>query len=110
MERRRLGAVLAGLLVVGGAVAVLRTAGGTTSAPGQPPALPTSLRPYAAAGVDTGVSPPRNGDPDLAAHQKFDRFLKHALYGPQSRLHGPPAERAAVVRKIKPDTQKPAAP
>ncbi|HWC83398.1 MAG TPA: hypothetical protein VG756_25870 [Pseudonocardiaceae bacterium] len=51
MERRRLGLVLAGLVLAGGAVAVLRTAGGTTGAPDRTTPLPTALKAYAAEGV-----------------------------------------------------------
>ena len=65
---------------------------------------------HLAAGVHPGVGAPGNRDPDGAADQQREGLLQDALDGAQSRLHGPPAERAAVVRHIQPDTQKPAAP
>jgi hypothetical protein len=60
MERRRVIAVLVGLVLVGGTVGLLRVAGGTSTAADSttPPPLPTSLRPYAA----PGVLPPTPGD------------------------------------------------
>ncbi|HEX4724569.1 MAG TPA: hypothetical protein VH333_18770 [Pseudonocardiaceae bacterium] len=53
MERRRLAVVLAGLVLVGGAVTALRLVQGTPdlSAPPPPPPLPTVVKPYSAVGV-----------------------------------------------------------
>lgn len=53
MERRRLVVVLAGLALVGGAVAALRLAGGTPdlNAPPPPPPIPTVVKPFHADGV-----------------------------------------------------------
>jgi hypothetical protein len=52
MERRRVAVVLAGLVLVGGAVAALRLSGGTSDdATAQPTPLPTSVRAFAAEGV-----------------------------------------------------------
>ena len=65
---------------------------------------------HLAAGVHAGVGAAGDRDPDGAADQQREGLLQDALDGAQARLHGPPAERAAVVRHIQPDTQKPAAP
>jgi hypothetical protein len=53
MERRRLAVVLAGLVLVGGAVTALRLTGSTPdlSAPPPPPPMPTVVKPYHAVGV-----------------------------------------------------------
>jgi hypothetical protein len=53
MERRRLAVVLAGLVLVGGAVTALRLTGSTPdlTAPPPPPPLPTVIKPYQAIGV-----------------------------------------------------------
>lgn len=62
MERRRLAVLLAGLVLVGGAVTVLRLVGGTPNldASPPPPPLPTVIKPYSADGVlapDAGSAP-----------------------------------------------------
>ncbi len=61
MERRRLAVVLAGLVLVGGAVTALRLTGGppNSAAPPPPPPLPTVIKPYSA----VGVLAPKPGDP-----------------------------------------------
>jgi hypothetical protein len=53
MERRRLAVVLAGLVLVGGAVTALRLVGGTPDvhATPPPPPLPTVIKPFNAVGV-----------------------------------------------------------
>ncbi|GAC1489640.1 MAG: hypothetical protein NVS2B15_07530 [Pseudarthrobacter sp.] len=65
---------------------------------------------HLAAGVHTGVGAPCHGDPNGTPDQQGQRFFQDALDGSEARLERPPAEGAAVVRQIKPDTQKPAAP
>ncbi|HEX4700999.1 MAG TPA: hypothetical protein VH352_02620 [Pseudonocardiaceae bacterium] len=64
MERRRLAVVLAGLVLVGGAVAVLRLTNGAPDATATPPPppLPTVVKPYSA----VGVVAPLPGDPPAA--------------------------------------------
>jgi hypothetical protein len=63
MERRRLAVVLAGVVLVGGAVVALRLTGGTpdpTATP-LPPPLPTVVKPFSAQGViapTPGAKPP----------------------------------------------------
>lgn len=61
MERRRVAVVLAGLVLVGGAVIALRLASGPPSTDAAPPAppLPTRLRSFSA----VGVLPPAPGGP-----------------------------------------------
>jgi hypothetical protein len=63
MERRRLAVVLAGLVLVGGAVTALRLAGGTPDvhATPPPPPLPTVIKPFSALGV---LAPTPGGKPD----------------------------------------------
>src|SRR6478735_2737155 len=63
---------------------------------------------HLAPGVHAGVGPPGNCDPHLAPDQQLDGFLQDALDRAQAGLQRPPAERAAVVRNVTPDTQKPA--
>ena len=67
MERRRLAVVLAGLVLVGGAVTALRLAQGTPdlSAPPPPPPLPTVVKPYSAVGV---LAPVPGGQPAAPTH------------------------------------------
>lgn len=62
MERRRVAVVLAGLVLVGGAVAALRLAGGTpnVNATPPPPPLPTTVKAYSAEGV---LAPGPGGKP-----------------------------------------------
>ena len=65
---------------------------------------------HLAAGVHAGVGAAGDRDADGAADQQLEGLLEDALDGAQARLYRPPAEGAAVVRHIHPDTQKPAAP
>ena len=65
---------------------------------------------HLAAGVHAGVGPAGDGHPHLAPDQQRQCLFQHSLDCPEAGLHGPPAERSAVVRQIQSDTQKPAAP
>lgn len=67
MERRRLAVVLAGLVLVGGAVTALRLSGSTvgSSTPPPPPPIPTAIKPYTAVGV---LAPQPGDHPDTPAH------------------------------------------
>ena len=97
----------------GAAEAASRATAGSSSAPAvqaQPLRLAQVQVDHLAAGVHPGVGAAGNGDPDGPADQQREGLLQDALDGAQAGLHGPPAERAAVVRQIQPDTQKPAAP
>ncbi len=61
-------------------------------------------------GVDSGVGPAGNRHANRALQEKRQSLFHGSLNGAKTGLQGPPIERAAVVGKIQPDTQKPAAP
>jgi hypothetical protein len=65
MERRRLAVVLAGLVLVGGAVTALRLVGGTPDvhATPPPPPMPTVIKPFSATGVLAPTPGPKPDSP-----------------------------------------------
>src|SRR6266568_7395202 len=103
MERRRLAVVLAGLVLVGGAVTALRLTGGppNSAAPPPPPPLPTVIKPYSAVAEPdaelNGLADDADTDVQVRSVDGFGQRSAPATATGRAQPDGPPGADNALV-------------